>query len=483
MSFSLAQWQALAPFLLLSITIVVLMLAIAFRRQHGGNQWVAVVGLNLTLLSCLPLLKAPAESLTPLLVVDGYAAFYMLLVLVGTLFTCTLSRAYLDDFRGQREEMYLLLLLSALGALVLVSSQHMAALFIGLELLSVPLYGMIAYPVKNRHSLEAGLKYLVLSAAASTFLLFGMALVYAMTGSLSFAAIGTWLQGNPEPAVLYTGAALVLVGLGFKLSLVPFHLWTPDVYQGAPAPVSAYLASVAKIAVFAVLLRLVVEAGLYRQPVVITLLSLIAVASILAGNLLALRQNNVKRLLAYSSIAHFGYCLVALIAAGPLAVEAVGAYLLTYIVTTLGAFGVVALLSSSANERDTELIYDYRGLFWRRPYLAAIMTSMLLSLAGIPLTAGFIGKFYVIAAGVETQAWILVAAVVVGSAIGVYYYLRLLVTLFLRDAQTRRYDVALDWAERLGGVSVWGLMILMMLMGTFPQPFITLIQMASLPLP
>ncbi|HEX4896132.1 MAG TPA: NADH-quinone oxidoreductase subunit NuoN [Solimonas sp.] len=480
MNFTAAHWSALLPILLLSATIVTVMLAIAFRRNHWWNATFAVIGLNAALIACVPLLGNEPLSVTPLLVVDGYAAFYMALLLVTTLATATLSHAYLEGYAGNKEEMYLLLTLSALGGLVLVCSQHLAALFIGLELMSIPLYAMVAYAHKSRHALEGGLKYLVLSAAASAFLLFGMALMYAQTGGLSFRELAGQFNLASPSLLLLAGAGLFLVGLAFKLSLVPFHLWTPDVYEGAPAPVAAYLASASKTAVFAVLLRWFVEAGGWRQPVLLDILSVLAIASILIGNVLALRQANVKRMLAYSSIAHFGYCLVALIAAGAWAVEAVGIYLLTYVVTTLGAFGVLTLVSSPMHERDADAIYDYRGLFWRRPYLASILTAMLLSLAGIPLTAGFIGKFYVILAGVDARMWWLLGAVVLGSAVGLYYYLRLMITLFMLDPEKRRFEAPLDWAQRAGGTMVWALMGLMLLLGIYPTPFINLLRGAGL---
>ncbi|NGY05049.1 NADH-quinone oxidoreductase subunit NuoN [Solimonas terrae] len=475
------QFAAMSPLLLVSATIVVVMLAIACKRHHQGNATLSVIGLNLALIACGAMIYVaqPAMTVTPLLVVDGYALFYMALILVATLATATLSHAYLEGFKGEKEEMYLLLCLSALGGLTLACAQHFASLFIGLELLSIPLYAMIAYPVKSRRPLEGGLKYLVLSAVASAFLLFGIALIYSQVGSLSFADVGGYFAaGGSRIGML--GGALLLIGLGFKLSLVPFHLWTPDVYEGAPAPVASYLATASKTAVFAVLMRYFVEAGGYYQASLVQVLSWLAFASIVVGNLLAVRQNNVKRMLAYSSIAHFGYCMVALIAGGPLAVEAVGAYLLTYVVTSLGAFGVVTLSSSPMGERDADVIYDYRGLFWRRPYLASILTAMLLSLAGIPLTAGFIGKFYVITTGVDAHLWWLLGAVVVGSAIGLYYYLRLMISLFLLDPSKHRFSAPLDWAQRTGGIMTLLAMLLMLALGIFPQPFIHLLQVSTL---
>ncbi|MGH8517544.1 MAG: NADH-quinone oxidoreductase subunit N, partial [Panacagrimonas sp.] len=379
--------------------------------------------------------------------------------------------------------LYVLLSTSALGALVLASSNHFASFFLGLEILSVPLYGMVAYAYKDPRALEAGVKYLILSAGASAFLLFGMALIYSQTGTLGFVEMGDAIgkmQGFGNPYLL-AGAGMILVSVGFKLSLVPFHLWTPDVYEGAPAPVTSFLATASKTAVFAVLLRYYVEARGYEDGDLIQVLTVLAILSMIIGNVLALLQNNVKRMLAYSSIAHFGYCLVALIASGPLAVEAVGAYLITYVVTTLGVLGVVTLISSPYNnDGDADELEDYRGLFWRRPYISSILTALLLSLAGIPVTAGFVGKFYVIAAGVDAKEWWLLGAVVLGSAIGLFYYLRLMIMMFMDRDRQQRFEAPLNWGLQTGGAMVLAVTLASFVLGLYPQPFIEIIQLAPL---
>lgn len=482
--FTLQHLIALLPLLVTSLTAIVVMLAIAARRNHAMTFILSVVGLNLALLSLIPALEVGPIEVTPLLLIDAFACYYMGLVLAASLACITLIHAYLGGnsgkgYPGNREELYLLVLLSAAGGLVLVSAQHLAGLFIGLELLSVPTYGMIAYAFFNKRSLEAGIKYMVLSAAGSAFLLFGMALLYAESGNLGFADIGASLAQESSQLV-QIGIGMMLIGLAFKLSLVPFHLWTPDVYEGAPAPVAAFLATASKVAVFAVLLRLYQISPAMSGGWLNELLTLIAIASILFGNLLALLQNNLKRLLGYSSIAHFGYLLVALIASKGLAVEAVGVYLATYVLTSLGAFGVITLMSTPYSGRDADALYEYRGLFWRRPYLTAVLTVMMLSLAGIPLTAGFIGKFYVIAAGVEAQLWWLLGAMVLGSAIGVFYYLRVMVTLFMREPNMHRHDAPFDWGQRAGGIMLLVVALLAFFLGVYPQPLLELVQQAGL---
>jgi len=486
MEFTQQHFIALLPLLITGATAIAVMLAIAWQRNHGLSFVVTSVGLTLALVSIVPALRVAPLDVTPLLRLDAFAYFYSAVVLVATLACVTLAHAYLgekagaDGFPGNREELYLLMALSAAGGLVLVSAQHLAGFFIGLELLSVPVYGLVAYAFFNKRSLEAGIKYMVLSAAASAFLLFGMALLYAESGSPSFAGLGASLAAQGSSVLVQAGIGMMLIGLGFKLSLAPFHLWTPDVYEGAPAPVATFLATVSKVAVFAVLLRLYQLSPATSGGWLNDALSLIAIASILIGNLLALNQSNLKRLLGYSSIAHFGYLLVALIASKGLAVEAIGVYLVTYVLTTLGAFGVITLMSSPFQGRDADALYEYRGLFWRRPYLTAVLTVMMLSLAGIPLTAGFIGKFYVIASGVESQLWWLLGALIIGSAVGLFYYLRVMVTLYLVEPGMRRHDAPINWGQRAGGMMLLAIAVLAFFLGVYPQPLLELVQQAGL---
>jgi len=488
------QLLALSPILIVSATAVIVMLAIAIKRDHALVASISMGGLTLSLAATAAVWHAfaPAQAIPPLLIIDPFACFYMAMILIAALATTALSHTYLKRYAGRREEMYLLLLLSTLGGMVMVASDHFASFFVGLELLSMPMYGMAAFLVKERSSLEAGMKYLVLSAVASAFIVFGMALIYSEIGTMGFAEIGAQfakVAGGGPIAML--GAGLILIGLGFKLSLAPFHLWTPDVYQGAPAPVASFLATALKIAVFALLLRFILDTDAIRYTSLLDALSMLAILSIVVGNILALQQSNLKRLLAYSAIAHFGYVLVALIASGLLATEAVGVYLLTYSITTLAAFGVITLVSNPL-DHEAQALSDYRGLFWQHPGLAAILTLALLSLAGVPLTAGFLGKFYVLGAGVEQREWLLLGAIVAGSAVGLYFYLRAMILLFLRPgpvgasaaagipAATPPRAPALRWAHEPGGSILIVLLLLMLVLGFYPTPFIDLAHGATI---
>ncbi|EIR47775.1 proton-translocating NADH-quinone oxidoreductase, chain N family protein [Yersinia pestis PY-54] len=472
------------PLLIVGLTVVVVMLSIAWRRDHFINATLTVIGLNLALLSLYFVGQVGPMDVTPLMRVDGYSMFYTGLVIIASLATSTFAYPWLVGYPDNREEFYLLVLIAALGGILLASANHLASLFLGIELLTLPLFGLIGYAYRQKRSLEASIKYMLLSAAASSFLLFGMALLYAESGSLSFVGLGQSLSDSMvhQPLIL-AGLGMMIVGLGFKLSLVPFQLWTPDVYQGAPAPVSTFLATASKIAIFAVVMRLFMYAPAADSEAVRLVLSIIAVASILFGNLMAISQTNIKRLLGYSSIAHLGYLLIALVAVQThelaLPLETIGVYLAGYLFSSLGAFGVVSLMSSPYKGPDAESLFSYRGLFWHKPILSAVMTVMMLSLAGIPMTLGFIGKFFVVAMGVSANLWWLTGAVVLGSAIGLYYYLRVTVSLFLSPPQSLVRDTPSNWALTAGGVVVLISAILVLVLGIYPQPLITLVQMAQ----
>lgn len=470
---------AILPLLVLTIAAVVVMVLVCIRRSHLLAVSLTLAGLAVAFVSLWKTASVAPVQVTPLLIIDGYALFYMGLIIAATFVTVILSYGYLEKQEGYSEELYVLILTAALGASVMVASNHFVSFFLGLEILSVALYAMNAYLCNRKLPLEAGIKYLVLAAVSAAFLLFGMALIYAQLGTLQFDQIASMLMGGVayEKTLVYPGLALMITGIGFKLAVVPFHMWTPDVYEGAPAPVTAFVATVSKGGMVALLLRYFYETGAYRLHSVFVVFSIIAIASMIAGNLLALLQNNVKRILAYSSIAHLGYVLVAFLAGGNLAAEAVTFYLVAYFVTTLGAFGVVSVLSNG--ERDADSMEDYESLFWRRPVLAGVFTLMLLSLAGIPLTAGFVGKFFLIATGTSASLYGLIFVLVITSVVGLFYYLRILVAMYKSPAETGKTAPAtLPLLSRSGSFALAALTVLLVWIGVYPAPFLDAIQRA-----
>ena len=477
----------LLPILLSTGTVVIAMLMIGIRRHYALTAAITIIGLITAAIAALVLMPDTNSQITPLLIIDKFSLFFSFVVCIAGLFIAILSFPYLYTLGDHREEFFLLIGLATIGGLVMVSSNHFVSLLLGLETMSMALYGMIAYPLHcrdvSKYPLEAAVKYLVLSASASAIMLFGMALLYGHTGTLAFSSLsensaglavasGSWLST--------VGVLFLLSGIAFKLSLAPFHLWTPDVYEGAPLPATAYLATVGKAAMFVALVRFIEITDALSIASVLSVVGLLAMASMLIGNLLALLQNNLKRILAYSSIAHMGYLLIALIASyfveGSLSIEAVSFYLLAYVIMTLGAFGVASVVSSSQKEFD--VIHDYRGLFWRQPWLAAIFTAMLLSLAGIPLTVGFIGKFYVFFAGVESGLWVLLGTLVLGSGIGLYYYLRIVYRMLMPIKEQVAYkEAGIESLTSYGVLAI--LFLLLVVLGVYPAPVMTLLESAA----
>lgn len=485
---------ALLPILIISATIVISMLSIAWRRNQTITASISSIGMLLTLLALIPAVKLANQvgiiDVTSVLSFDKYAYFASLSIILVTLACTSFAYIYLEGFKGNKDEFYLLLLLSTLGGMILVSTRHLLGLFIGLELLSIPMYGLVGYAFFNRQSLEASIKYMVLSAVGSGFLLFGMALIFAITGQLTFLSIERAFNEIDHSVLIDLGIILMIVGLSFKLSLVPFHLWTPDVYQGAPAPASAFLATASKLAIFALLIRFMEYIPIKGNSWIYICISILAIASILVGNLLALFQNSLKRILGYSSIAHFGYLLILLLASNEsaslelkeLAAQTTTIYLFTYIATTLGAFSVITVLSSPCQERDADALYRYRGLFWRRPLLTISLSVMMLSLAGVPLTAGFIGKFWLLMTANKAGLWLLIAMVILGSAIALYYYLRVMITLYLPEPTARgNEEKNMHWSHLVATVVLLLIAMIVIFIGVYPSPLITISEFAGIP--
>jgi NADH-quinone oxidoreductase subunit N len=470
-----ADFTGLLPYLILTGAAVAVLLAITVVRSHRLTAGVTLLGLALAFATLPVALTVAPRSVTPLLEVDGFTIFFDGLLIAAAFAAAGLSYGYLQRRCIRREEFYLLLLTATLGGCVLPASVHFASLFLSLELLTVSLYGMIAYLRTEPSGVEAGIKYLILAAVSSAFLVFGAALIYADRGTLVLSRIlltESATAGGLNSVLMFAGLGMVLVGIGFKLAVVPFHMWIPDIYQGAPAPVAAFLATVSKGAVFAVLIRIFSLYAMSSGRGMDAALVVLAAVSMFAGNWLALLQTNVKRMLAYSSIAHFGYLLVALLAAGPNSVSAAAIYLAAYFVSILGAFGAIAALSGSSGEAQE--LEDYRGLFWSRPWPAFLLTAALASLIGIPLTAGFIGKAYVLLAGVGSAVWLLALILIVTSAIGLYYYLRVILTM-ARPLEAGPGKRAVP-VSRMENIVLAVLALGILWLGVYPAPVLEIIQ-------
>ncbi len=410
-------------------TPVMMMLIIVLARNLKVIYVFSLVMLGVALLSLFTLVPQTTQQVGTLLIINRYGIMFLGIIFFSSMLVTVLSYEYLGKHGGEREEYFIILFVAVLGASILVIADHFVSFFLGLETLSISLYVLIAYLRSRDQCIEAGVKFLVIASLASAFLLFGMGLIYAGTGTMSFLDLAQSPdKGNPISLLMLAGYGLILTGVGFKLALVPFHMWTPDVYQGAPAPVTAFIATISKGAVLALGLRLFAAHTGHLPDAFRIVVSGISVLSMFTGNLLALGQTSVKRLLAYSSIAHLGYLLITLLAGTNEGIEAAIFYVLVYSLTTLGAFGAISILSEQ--NRDADNISDFTGLFWHNPLMAILLTLSFLSLAGIPLTAGFMSKFYLVLAGMRSGLWLLAFSLIINSAISLYYYLRVIKTMF-----------------------------------------------------
>ena len=467
-------WVQLAPLFITAVSAVLVMLSIAVRRSRLVAGAISVLGLGIALITLiLERLSPSSGALLPgFFAVDDFARFYMILILISSLVCMIFSYAYFKGFPDMAEEIYLLLLLATVGALMLPAARNLAVFFMGIELLSVPVYGLLAYSRQRSKSLESGLKYLILSASASATLLFGMAVLFAGAGTMNFAALGRIGLASPYIGV---GSVMILAALAFKLSIAPFHQWVADVYQGAPAPITAFLATVAKVAVFSVAVRLIYSTGIVEHERLLTVLTALALASMLIGNLSALKQSDFMRILAFSSVAHIGYALTAIVSNAPEALTTANFYLASYVLTSIGAFGAITVIASPyTTAAETGTAARFVGLFWQRPWIASVFTVMFLSLAGFPMTAGFLAKLLVVFDAAREGEWLLLTALILGSGLGLYYYLKSVLLMYAvpkgrHFATMRRY-----WYLEIDGIILTLVLIFVLLVGIWPQPLISL---------
>ncbi len=365
----------------------------------------------------------------PMFQLDPYSALITVVITLAAMMSCALAHTYLMELHINHGEYYALLLLSTAGMMLLVSAIDLIAVFVGIELMSIPIYVLAGFDRRKLRSNESAIKYFLIGSFASAVLLYGMALLYGATGSTSFEALRAGI--DPASPLAMIGLGLVIVGFAFKIASVPFHQWAPDVYEGAPTAVTAFMSVAVKTAAFAALLRLIVLGLGSPLENLTTIFWILAALTIVVGNFMAVIQDNIKRMLAYSSIAHAGYILIGFVAGGVEGYAAVIFYLIAYMLMNLGAFGVVVVLAHRG--RDCERIESFAGLARSRPVLAALMTVFLVSLAGIPGTVGFIGKFTVFAAATRAGEVPLVIVGVLMSVVSLYYYLRVPVLMYMRE--------------------------------------------------
>ncbi len=424
---------SLAPVLVLTaFTILVMLTDLFIGKKKSGLVFIALTGLLMAAVSSFAKPDWPVTSFGGMYVVDHMSVFFTMIFCISSALAILVSVEYNRRENIRVGEYYSLILFCTVGMIILASSTDLIMIFLGIEIVSLCLYVLAGIRRGDTRSNEAALKYFLLGAFATGFLLYGMTLLYGSTGTTKLAGIAEALRGGPQPLVLM-GGILLVVGFGFKVASVPFHMWAPDVYQGAPTPVTAFMAVGPKAAAFAAFFRVFTEAMPELAPSWEVILSVIAIITMFVGNLGAIMQTNIKRLLAYSSVSHAGYILIAIIAGSALGSSALVFYMLAYAFMTFGAFGVVILLGRKGKE-NLEL-EDYSGLGFQSPLLALCMSIFLLSLGGLPPFAGFVAKFYIFQAALNEGYVTLVVLAVLNTAISFYYYLRVIVYMYMNEPQ------------------------------------------------
>ncbi|HMQ02291.1 MAG TPA: NADH-quinone oxidoreductase subunit N [Pyrinomonadaceae bacterium] len=444
----------IAPEIIVAVAGIVVMVYDSFfpnQRRVSGAISMLGLGMAAVLLAFMWTDGLPGSAFNGMIAHDNLRLAFSFVFLLVTAMTILVSTVWVENEKVLVGEYHALLLFATFGMMLMASGNDLVILFLGLETLSISTYVMAGFRKTDLKSNESAMKYFILGSFASAFLLYGMALIYGATGSTNITEIAAKVADPNFPALLLVGAAMLIIGFGFKVATVPFHFWAPDVYEGAPSPVTGFMAAGPKAAAFASFIRVFVigfpliagvQASVFLHETWMTALSIIAILTMTVGNVAAIMQNNIKRMLAYSSICHAGYALVGFLGAGAAssiaardaAIAAVAFYMLTYAITNLGAFAVVTLIGQK-NDRRTEF-EDYNGIGFRSPVLSFTLSLFMLSLLGIPLTAGFMGKVLVFRPALEaadTLLTIVVVAAVVNTAISAYYYLRLIVVMFFRD--------------------------------------------------
>ena len=464
---------SLAPVLVLSVFAVgVLVLDLFCGKNKTAVIFVSLVGLLLAAISSLAKLNLPAYSFTDSYIVDHLSVFFIFIFCFSSAMAILLS----IDF-NRREgirfgEYYSLILFCTVGMILLASSTDLIMVFLGIEIVSICLYVLAGIRRNSPKSNESALKYFLLGAFATGFLLYGMALIYGTTGSTNLMKIADAIHNggvNSQPLLLL-GVVLLVVGFGFKVSSAPFHMWTPDVYQGAPTPITAFMAVGPKAAAFAALFRIFTDALPELSSTWENLIIVIAVLSMFIGNFGAIVQTNVKRLLAYSSVSHVGYILLAVLAKSELGTASLLFYMLSYSFMIFGAFAIVIIIGRAGQENQE--IESYSGLGYKHPILALSMTVFLLSLGGLPPFAGFIAKFYIFSAALQEGYLMLVIIAVLNSAISFYYYLKIIVFMYMKEPSTEIKVSLSPITCIIVAIAVFGTIEL----GIFPDTIIALAQ-------
>lgn len=481
----------LLPFLMIIFTILILITFITWKRIHVISFIFTLSSLILSLISTILVISYTPINIFSLLQIDNYSVIYTILIIFSALSSCIFSFPVLERYKTNKEEFYILILISTLGGIILLSSVHIIPFIIGIEMISLPLIGLMGYYFNSQYSLEATIKYSILSSVAFSFIIFGMVLIYSFFGDLSFLVFQKMFMYKVYLLPILS-FSMIIIGILFKLSIFPFHLWTPDVYQGSSFPVIFILSTISKISIFCSFFK-IINSILNINESILIILSITAFLSIFLGNTMAITQKNIKRLLGYSSISHFGYLLIIFINTkgnNYFSLDTMGFYIINYLLSNIVVLGILNIIYHYINNDNKNIFninypdikFFYQGLFWYHPFFAIGLTVSLLSLAGIPPTLGFFSKIYILLMALKEKSFIFIFIIILSSIISMYFYLKIIISLYLKPVNNnleKRELFQPNWSYQLNKLLIYISVVLIFIFGIYPTPLIKILQITK----
>ncbi|WP_367670666.1 NADH-quinone oxidoreductase subunit N [Sodalis-like secondary symbiont of Drepanosiphum platanoidis] len=470
------QLIILFPLLILGLTIVILILTTSFNfKKKIYSYIITIISLNISILSLFFIKKNNIFYHNFLIIMDNYSIFYIFLILISSLITSIISFLYLKKYTSYYDEFYILLLISTIGAIFLSISNNFISFFIGLKIISIPIFGMMNYIFKKKNSLNTSIKYIILSTISSSLILFGIALIYSKTGNLSFEEIKNilFIYDINHNKIFLMGIGMIISGISFYLSLVPFHYWTIDVYKNSPTSLIIFISTVSKIAIFSVATRIFY---LINNTSIKIIFSLFAILSIILGNLLAYKQKNIKKMLGYSSISHMGYIIINFITINNdlISIESINLCIFSYIISNLILFSIITIISNYYNIKNKNKMSFYKGLFWKQPILAISFSIALFSLSSFPLTIGFISKFYILFLCIKNKLWYIIFSIFLGHIIGISYYLRIIINIYYPINNNLLKKINKNKYCKFNEILIFIISLFILIFGLYPQPLINI---------
>ncbi|WDI78366.1 NADH-quinone oxidoreductase subunit N [Candidatus Purcelliella pentastirinorum] len=474
MKYIFESLNIILPILIIIITLIIIMILTIIGIKKQKSYFLTIISILIIILFLIFNINNKINQLTTLLHINKHTIIYTLTTLIGSLSTCIYARQWINENNENKNEFYIFILISSLGNILIINANNLLSLLVGIELISIPTTGLIGYSLKKKSSLKATIKYKILASISLSFIIFGISLIYITTGNITYNIIMQLVINKPLAII---GFAMIIIGLGFKLSIIPFHLWISDVYKGSSIPTINFLNTTNKIAYFYATYNLILNTFIINIHSIKIILEIMTYLSIILGNLMALSQKNIKKLLAYTSITHVGNLLLVIInSKNILSFETSIIYIINYLLNSTGILGIINLLYNKIKDKKENYPINYiKGIFWKNKIHAIMLTIIILSFAGLPTTIGFISKFYIIMLTITSNLWWLTILIIFSNIIGICYYLNIIKIIFCKK-ENNKNAIKINKNERLQNILIYLSTICIIFIGIYPQLIINIIK-------